>query len=52
MMSFLAEGLKNGPLDNADYPEIFRWYNGLTSREAYKKAEEKGGKVDLSRFRR
>jgi glutathione S-transferase len=50
MMSFLAEGLLSGPLNENDYPEILRWYNGLSQREAFKKAEAKGGKVDLSRF--
>lgn len=52
MMSFIAEGLESSPLPNDKYPNIFRWYNSMLERTAYKKALEKGGKNDLGRFTR
>ncbi|GAA6038002.1 hypothetical protein JCM8097_009534 [Rhodosporidiobolus ruineniae] len=50
MCSFLAEGLAASPLKQEDYPNVKRWHAALEAREAYKAAEVKGGKNDLTRF--
>ncbi|BGP14526.1 hypothetical protein JCM10213_005185 [Rhodosporidiobolus nylandii] len=52
MMSFIAEALASTPLDASDFPNLRRWHESMQQREAYKKAEEKGGKNDLGRFTR
>lgn len=46
-MSFVAEGtLASGDL--AKYPATKAWFERISSRPAWKKAEERGGKTDLS----
>lgn len=48
MMVFPVEGLNEQQLK--EYPEIARWYAKVQARPAYKRAEEKGGKNDMTRF--
>lgn len=48
-MIFPIEGLEaTGELDN--HPNIKSWLERMRSRDGYKKAEEKGGKVNLKAF--
>ena len=49
MMSFIADGMVAAKtLDQ--YPATAAWYKRCTERPAWKRAEEKGGKTDLSTF--
>ncbi|GAA5838980.1 hypothetical protein JCM3766R1_004547 [Sporobolomyces carnicolor] len=50
MMSFIAESLEAAPIDSSAYPNISRWHKSLQNRPAYARAEEKGGKNDLTMF--
>ncbi|GAA5949873.1 hypothetical protein JCM21900_004234 [Sporobolomyces salmonicolor] len=50
MMSFIAESLEAAPVDADAYPNIQRWFKAIEARPAWQKAEEKGGKNDLSIF--
>lgn len=47
MMSFVAEGLVASG-DLSKYPATQSWFKGISARPAWKKAEERGGKTDLS----
>lgn len=49
MVSFIADGMVAAKtLDK--YPATAAWYQRLSERPAWKRAEEKGGKTDLSTF--
>lgn len=50
MMSFIAESLEAAPIDASAYPNISRWHKTIQNRPAYQRAEEKGGKNDLTMF--
>ncbi|GAA5936091.1 bifunctional glutathione transferase/peroxidase [Sporobolomyces koalae] len=50
MMSFIAESLEAAPIDQSAYPNIARWHKTIQNRPAYQRAEEKGGKNDLTMF--
>ena len=50
MMSFIAESLEAAPIDSSVYPNISRWHKSIQTRPAYQRAEEKGGKNDLTMF--
>lgn len=51
-MIFPIEGLESsqGPDLEKNYPNIYGWLNRVRAREAYVKAEERGGKTDLQAF--
>jgi hypothetical protein len=49
MMIFVTEGL--GPaFGYENYPNITRWTDAMKLRDAYLKAEAKGGSLDLAAF--
>ncbi|GAA5988424.1 hypothetical protein JCM5350_005307 [Sporobolomyces pararoseus] len=48
MMSFIAESLEAAPIDSSVYPNVSRWHKSIQTRPAYQRAEEKGGKNDLT----
>jgi glutathione S-transferase len=49
MVFFVAEGLvASKSLDK--WPNVAAWYKRMQDRPAFKRAEEKGGKNDLSVF--
>lgn len=49
MVSFIAEGMQAGKTLE-QYPATAAWFKRCTEREAWKRAEQKGGKNDLSTF--
>lgn len=52
LMTFPIEGLESsqGPDLEKNYPNISGWLKRVRAREAYIKAEERGGKTDLKAF--
>lgn len=50
MIYFTVEGLQAAKDIETDFPNIAAWFKKCSEREAFKRAEQRGGKNDMTVF--